>query len=291
VTGGTRSARVGIFAVIALGLAISVALLFGARLWHVRDRYFVEVDGSVYGLARGGDVYFQGVRIGNVASIDLDRLHPGRVRIGIVVDRGTPIRADTKAVLLHAGVTGIKEIDLRTGAGLAPPLEPGRIIAVGESEFDELERDLMAIGARSKRLFERADQVVTRIAELADRALDRGLVDQARTAIDDLAATSRAVRATIVENRAGLRDTVASLERAATQTSDLIAGPATTAAARTDALVTRFDEILRSNTAPLRAAIIELNRASRSLDELARDLRESPSRLLYSRPPKGRRPP
>lgn len=290
-TDRSRPARIAVFAVVAAAVLVAVLVVFGAQRWHRSERYTIDFDGTVYGLERGGDVYFEGVRSGHVASIDVDREHLGRVRVGIVVDRGTPIRADAKAFLLWAGVTGVKEIDIRGGTAAAPPLATGQPIAVGESDLDQLEEEAKVIGARSQHLLDRADRVVTALAELTDRGDLRALADGARRTIDDVAATSRTMRATVEENRARIRATVTELDQAATQASRLIAGPASVTAARADDLVARLDDVVRTTAGQLHSAIGELQRASRRFGDLARDLRESPSRLLFSRPPPRRRSP
>ena len=49
-------------------------------------RYRVVFQGSVSGLARGGTVLFNGLRVGEVKSVDFLRNDPGRVAAEIEVD-------------------------------------------------------------------------------------------------------------------------------------------------------------------------------------------------------------
>jgi hypothetical protein len=55
--------------------------------------------------------------------------------------------------------------------------------------------------------------------------------------------------------------------------------------------VSSFKKLLVSNEGPLRAAVFDLREASRSFKELARDVRQKPSRLLYSNAPDERKLP
>ena len=263
----TRSARIALFTLIGIGLIAAVVIVFGASTWHERDRYEVDFDDTVYGLERGGDVYCAGVRVGNVASIDIDHEQLGRVRVGIVVDRGTPIRGDTLAYLIYAGVTGIKEIDLRGGTTTAPPLPPGHVIAVGRSELDDLESKAKVITDRAVDLLDHADKVASNLADVTDPRRLGAIVGDARKAMTDLAAASANIRAAVAEDRSAARD----------------------AAAHANDLLARLDDLARTSSGPLRDALGELARASRSIAELAREVRESPSRLLFSRPPANRR--
>jgi hypothetical protein len=73
------------------------------------------------------------------------------------------------------------------------------------------------------------------------------------------------------------------------QASALLAGPATSVVTRTGTFVSRLDDVVRTNAGQIRSTIGELHRAMRSFSDLARDLRESPSQLLFSKPPPARR--
>ena len=71
-------------------------------------RYRVVFQGSVSGLARGGTVLFNGLRVGEVKSVDFLRDDPGRVAAEIEVDGRVPVRIDTKARLELQGLTGAR---------------------------------------------------------------------------------------------------------------------------------------------------------------------------------------
>ncbi len=137
--------RIGVFAAIAGTLVgVVIAVWGGLHLLRHRDRYVIDIDGSVYGLVRGAEVFYDGVSTGNVRSIEVSPRDIRRVRVEIEVDRGTPVRTDTTATLSLAGITGAKVIDLRAGLPTAPPLPPGGTIAVGQSTLDRVEHQLDA---------------------------------------------------------------------------------------------------------------------------------------------------
>jgi phospholipid/cholesterol/gamma-HCH transport system substrate-binding protein len=82
-----------------------------------RVAYRIRFEGSVPGLRTGGPVLFNGIRIGNIAALSLDPMHPGEVVATIRVDRQTPVRPDTKAGIDRQGLLGEASISLRGGTG------------------------------------------------------------------------------------------------------------------------------------------------------------------------------
>ncbi len=126
---------IGAFTLAVIGGAFLFVLWFsGLAKTTNRLSYQVVFSGSVSGLTRGSAVLFNGLRIGEVAAIDFLENDPSRVAAVIEVSERAPIKADTKARLEIAGLTGASSIALTGGAMDAPRIEskPGelpRIIA------------------------------------------------------------------------------------------------------------------------------------------------------------------
>ena len=106
----------------AFTLAVIVAA-FGFIFWFQNagrggphETYRVVFDGSVSGLRTGASVLFNGIRVGEVSNLALDARDPRRVVATIAVDRGVPVRADTKVGLQFQGLTGLAAISLAGGA-------------------------------------------------------------------------------------------------------------------------------------------------------------------------------
>ena len=85
-------------------------------------RYRIVFQGSVSGLARGGVVLFNGLRVGEVKSVDFLRNDPSRVAAEVEIDNGIPVRADTLVRLEMQGLTGASAIALTGGAPDAKPV-------------------------------------------------------------------------------------------------------------------------------------------------------------------------
>ena len=115
---------VGLF-VLVLGAALIAGVLWlasGGALQTPYDLYQAIEDESVAGLNLNAPVKYNGVDVGKVRGIALDRANPERVRLVFAIERGTPIKVDTVAVLKTQGLTGIAYVELSGGARDSPLL-------------------------------------------------------------------------------------------------------------------------------------------------------------------------
>jgi phospholipid/cholesterol/gamma-HCH transport system substrate-binding protein len=111
----------------AFTLAVLVAM-FGFVFWFqnmgtakTRIGYRIVFDGAVTGLRTGANVNFNGIRIGEVASVKID--DPHTVVAMIKVERKAPVRKDTQIGLEFQGLTGIAAISMKGGDVNAPEVE------------------------------------------------------------------------------------------------------------------------------------------------------------------------
>lgn len=108
-------------------LAIFVGLGFFLWLAKVQiDRTYTQYDvvfDQVSGLGQSSAVTFNGVNVGKVLTIKLDRTDPSKVRVRIEVAASTPVRQGTEATLASQGVTGVAYVGLEGGAADAPRLK------------------------------------------------------------------------------------------------------------------------------------------------------------------------
>jgi phospholipid/cholesterol/gamma-HCH transport system substrate-binding protein len=87
-----------------------------------RTAYRVQFENSVSGMLIGAAVLFNGIRVGEVTSLDLDPEHPNRIVATVAVASGTPVRADTKAGIDFQGISGVAVVTLNGGDPNAPRL-------------------------------------------------------------------------------------------------------------------------------------------------------------------------
>ncbi|MFT3757873.1 MlaD family protein [Thauera sp.] len=107
---------IGLFTLLVVGAALVFALWLGKShsdtQFHAYDIVFQE---AVSGLSKGSTVEFNGIKVGDVSSLRLDPKDPHRVIARVRVDSEAPVRSDTQARLVPAGITGISIIRLSSG--------------------------------------------------------------------------------------------------------------------------------------------------------------------------------
>jgi phospholipid/cholesterol/gamma-HCH transport system substrate-binding protein len=114
----------------------AVVAVFGFVYWlnnaggiGKRDTYQLVFNGPVPGLLVGASVLFNGIRVGEVTSLEIVADHPRDVRASIAVAERTPVRADTKVSLDFQGLTGVPVVALEGGENPSAPPARGALIA------------------------------------------------------------------------------------------------------------------------------------------------------------------
>ncbi|WP_445489255.1 MlaD family protein [Rhodopseudomonas sp. RCAM05734] len=102
-----------------------IAAAFGFVLWFqnlhstkLRSPLRIVFEGPASGLRNGGNVNFNGIRVGEVISVKID--NPRRVVALAMVENNAPIRKDTLVGLEFQGLTGVSAISLKGGDEAAP---------------------------------------------------------------------------------------------------------------------------------------------------------------------------
>ena len=107
----------------AVLIGIVLWLASGGALQKKYDIYLAIEDESVAGLNLNAPVKYNGVDVGKVQAIELDKANAGRVNLLFAIEHGTPIKEDTVAVLKTQGLTGIAYVELSGGSARSPPLQ------------------------------------------------------------------------------------------------------------------------------------------------------------------------
>ena len=107
---------IGSFVMLAAAALVMFAV-WVSRVQFNREfaMYDVVFEGAVNGLSEGGEVRFNGIKVGEVTNLALDRRDPNNVIARIRVDAQTPVREDSKAVLDFMGITGVTFIQIDAG--------------------------------------------------------------------------------------------------------------------------------------------------------------------------------
>ena len=294
-------AIVGVF-VLALGAALIAGALWlaaGGASQKPFDLYLALVDESVAGLNLNAPVKYNGVDVGKVQGIHLDPANPERVRLIFAIERGTPIKEDTVAVLKTQGLTGIAYVELGGGTRESPPLratpqEQYPVIRTKPSLSARLENVLTTVLAKLDSTSSNIDALLSaenRLAfssALADIAavsrtlaarkdtLDAGIASAARTF--DNGARATAQLGPVIER---IGRSAAAVEKMADETALASASAGKTV----DAVGAEVQRIGADTLPQLQRLLGELNVLSSSLRRLTEQTERNPSSLLFGRGP------
>jgi phospholipid/cholesterol/gamma-HCH transport system substrate-binding protein len=149
---------IGLFTVLVVGAALLFALWLGrSDTDRESDTYDIVFREAVSGLSRGSTVEFNGIKIGEVVSLRLDPEDAHRVIARVRVESAAPVRTDTRARLVPAGITGLSMIRLTSGN------DPGsaRLVAADGSVAQ-----IIATPSPLSRLLADGEDAITSVNEL-----------------------------------------------------------------------------------------------------------------------------
>lgn len=118
----------------AFVIALSIAMIFGffwlSTYTHHKtyDTYLVYASGGVTGLTLESPVQYNGVSVGYVSRIELDKINPQLVKLYLKIEEGTAVTESTVATLIPQGITGLVYVGLQAQTAQAPQLKviPGQ---------------------------------------------------------------------------------------------------------------------------------------------------------------------
>lgn len=244
------------------------------------NEYDVVFDDPVRGLAEGGEVRFNGIKVGEVQSLRIDSDNTNRVIARIRVSGDVPVREDTEAQLEPIGLTGVTLIQLSAGSPAADLLRP--------SGFGPPPR-ITGRGSQIDILVERSEDIALRASE-------------AMAAVRDLLTDENIARVTrIIQNLERVSDQLAAEQgvitqggRAASEMADA-AQNISALARQTQQDLAQLDEVMTSiqqasatasgETLPeITLAAEEIRRAATQIGRVAANLEENPSVLTPRAP-------
>jgi phospholipid/cholesterol/gamma-HCH transport system substrate-binding protein len=137
-----RYILIGLFlCLVAFGGFFFVYWLNNSAGFGARTDYRVAFKGPAYGLIEGSAVLFNGIKVGEVTSLQLDASAPGEVIAIISVVSGTPIASDTTVGVESLSLMGTPAVALIGGAAGAQPLaatdgQPPLLVSPPEASQD-----------------------------------------------------------------------------------------------------------------------------------------------------------
>ena len=292
----------------AIALALFTVWIAGSPFNRSYNEYDVVFTGPVNGLSEGGEVRFNGIKVGEVQRLSLDREDPNRVIARVRVASETPVRTDSVAQLDFLGITGVTFIQIRAGSADKPLLRSDEfdeppVIMTERTALDELfsgGQDLMSVTGDTLNNFNRmlSDENVESITGILNNleiitnklAQYDGVIDRAGNAVAsfDRAAIALASAAESVDVAA--QDISAVATGAQPAIDDL--GPAMADAREAIANLSNVAASLESSLTPTAGRALEqfslaaadLRVLMGRLNGLVGEVEQDPSRLLVRVP-------
>jgi phospholipid/cholesterol/gamma-HCH transport system substrate-binding protein len=259
------------------------------------DTYQVVFHGPVSGLTRGGDVQFNGIKVGEVSDIQLDAQDPNKVIAKTQVRSDTPVRVDTEASLEPQGITGVNYIQLTAGTVSKPLLKdatpsgqpmmiqakPGTMSsllsgggAVMQAALDSLQRINQVLSQQNiQRVTAIIGDVQQVTAELRERKAIIGDADKALQDADQAAIQIK----TLAKSAQGLVDTNGKVTLAKIdKTADEIQGAAADLRVVMAKLKDPASNFAENGLPELTRTIESLHKATNDLDRLVNEVERDP---------------
>ena len=302
-----RRANYALVGAVTLGLFVGlfafVVWLAGFQFNKHYDIYEVLFIGPVRGISEGGEVHFNGIKVGDVTTLKLDPANPNQVIAMIRLTAGVPIRSDSLATLEAQGITGVNYIQINAGTPGKPLLKaitpPGQTPVI-RSEKSTLADLLAGGGVAVQKAVEALDRVNKLLSDDNVAAFSATLQDI--KAVADEARERRAILADAQKAMQDVDKTAQSFTELSQNSNKLINGDAKRAlanvadaaqelkAASHDArdMIGRLQgpttDFATNGLPQLTSTIASLQQTSEQLNGLIADVRKSPSGLL-SKPP------
>lgn len=294
-------ALVGAF-VLTLGTVLVAGLLWLASggAWQTQyDVYLAVEDESVSGLNLDAPVKYNGVNVGKVQSIQLDPAHPQRVNLLFAIERGTPVKEDTLAVLKTQGLTGIAYVELSGGSATSPALRaqtgaPYPQIKTAPSLAARLENVLTSVLAKLDSTSNNINAILSpdNQAALRSTLADMAVVVHTVAARKESIDSSLADAATTLKNTArastkldGLAQRIGNSADAVQKMGTEVAKTSVSAGQTVDVVGADVKRFSAETLPELERLLGELSTLSSSLRLLSEQTRRDPSGLIFGRTP------
>lgn len=306
-----RNAHYALVGLISLLLAVAavVFVFWLARFQFTKqyDIYDVDFKGPVRGLSSGGQVFFNGIRVGEVTKLSLDKADPNRVVARIRTSSDAPVRVDSVATLEPLGITGVNYIEINAGTTSKPLLKdatPAGVVPVIRTKTGALEALLSGGGdvmTRAVEALDRVNRVLSdkNIANLSGSLSDihevTGMLKNQKQMLADLDETIKSANSSAkkidkltddVDKLANgdAKRTLKNLGDAAEEIKNTAADVRNTVAK----LQGPTSDFATSGLPRISQAIVSLQQAAESLNRVVQDIESNPQGVLSKAPAKER---
>jgi phospholipid/cholesterol/gamma-HCH transport system substrate-binding protein len=299
-------ALVGLISTILLiAMIIFIFWLTNFALSAKFDKYNIVFHGPISGLSKGGEVTFNGIKVGEVSDIKLDPKDPNLVNATARIQSDTPVREDSYATLEPQGITGVNYVQITAGTASKPllktePLQPGQDLPTIYAQGNSISSLLSGGGA----MLQKAQEALSRV----NRVLSDDNIQHFNAIMSDF----QAVTAELRERKAIIADAdhalvtadqaAANIRDLAKSTQGLVNGDAKATVVKVGAAADQIEAAaadLRAIMAQLKgptsdfatnglprltSAIASLQTTTENVDRLVSEIQQDPQGLLMKAP-------
>jgi phospholipid/cholesterol/gamma-HCH transport system substrate-binding protein len=182
---------VGAFVVLLLLGAAGVMLwVLGGQFNAKRAFFHMSFAGSVAGLTKDSGVRYNGVPVGKVTDILIEKEHPNHVTVVVALDPTTQIRQDAVATLATQGLTGGSYIEISGGTPQSPPFV---------NQYEPVGPLILSRTGGLQSVFDRAPELMDKFLAIEDEIHDI-LGGKNRVAIDQVIENMRKLSAALASH-------------------------------------------------------------------------------------------
>jgi phospholipid/cholesterol/gamma-HCH transport system substrate-binding protein len=298
-----RNANYALVGFISLGLFVGLVVFV---VWLARisfsdtyTTYQVVFMGPISGLSDGGEVHFNGIKVGEVSKIGLDKDDPRKVVAVVRVTSDVPIRTDSYATLEPLGITGVTYVQITagtTGKKLLKDVTPPGQVPIISSRASALSGLLEGGGTVLNAAVESLNRVnrilsdsniksftatINNVQDItAEIRKRKELIADADQSIKDIDQTAQSIKQLSDSSNELVNTDGKKTLREASEAAEQIKAAAADARAMVDKLQGPTTDFANNGLPQLTAAVASLQKAADSLNRLAIDAQESPQGLL-----------
>jgi len=299
--------RLGIFVMLMSFLILgTAAFLIGQKITEKFTPYKTRFTESVDGLNPGAKVKLNGIVVGQVIGLEVDKEDLNAVIVKFEVSSGTPVKTTMTANLIGGiSLTGLKSIELSGGSPSDPNAQKGSFIQSSVSGLKQITGQAENIAEKIEGILnnlltitsdynqKRLMNIVTNMDNISAR-LDTILIKNA-TDINDipkyvklLLENSNAVAEESKETVRKITVAISKLDTLASHTDRKIQNLQLEAAIKSindaaksaELLAKRGDQLIYRNQEDLSVIVRYLKEAVENLNDVSRQVRENPSLLI-----------
>ncbi|MDB5440405.1 MAG: hypothetical protein JWM33_2832 [Caulobacteraceae bacterium] len=297
------------FVSLAIMIALVTFVIWLGRISLAKeyDLYEIAFQGPISGLTVGGEVRFNGIKVGEVVTLALDEADASKVvaRVRLTAKPQVPIRVDSFATLEPLGITGVNYVQISAGTPSQPLLKdatPSGQIPLIQSKNGALSDLLQGGGtvlARAVEALDRVNKVLSdkNVAAFSSTLSDISVVTaeiknkkemfaDAQTALQSIDATAKSIKELANSSQTLVNVDGKNALTSISSAADELKAAAADARTTLNALKGPAGDF-SSNTLPqIQQTIVSLQSTAESLDRLVNEIEQSPQQLLRKEPSK-----